>query len=330
MTESPFQKAYEFEERYGIERLKITIEKAETAYKTYQPETIGLCKNILESICKAIIEEKDETYSDKENSQTLVGKTLGLLNINSQISGGLCNIIGGCSQIAKGIGEERNNKCITGHGATNKKPLPTKSDINICVSVVLHIIDIIYTVIMDEKIDISTTKIKFEKIDEVPSNHYRNQFIDNFSEIDYDSENGVLFLNGAELRPSEILYTFDRTSYKEMYDKAFGSQTWEELYLDDFQDMISEEFSNLCEHFVPGHYGYEPPIINICDYNLKDDCIECSGNIETTVTIGLSNDGEDFSYCSNFIARFSYSADELNLFQEHNLEELILEKTDWL
>ena len=47
MSESPFQKAYEFEERYGIYRLKITIQKAENAYKTYQPETIGLCKNIL-------------------------------------------------------------------------------------------------------------------------------------------------------------------------------------------------------------------------------------------------------------------------------------------
>ncbi len=330
MSESPFQKAYEFEERYGIERLKITIEKAEMAYKTYQPETIGLCKNILESICKAILEEKAETYNDKENTQTLVGKALGLLDINSQISGGLCNIIGGCSQIAKGIGEIRNDKCITGHGATNKKPLPTKTDIEICVYTVLHIIDLIHAVVMNEKIDITKTKIKFEKFDEVPSNHYRNQFIDNFSEIDYDSENGILFVNGTELRPSEILYNFDRTSYKEIYDKAFGSQTWEEVYLDDFQNMISDEFSNLCEDFVPCHYGYEPPTVNICDYELKDDYIECNGSIETTVTIGASNDGEDFSYGSDFIARFSYSADELDLFQGHNLVELILEKTDWI
>ncbi len=330
MSESLFQKAYEFEERYGIYRLKITIQKAENAYKTYQPETIGLCKNILESICKIILEEKNEVYSDKENTQTLVGKTLNLLDLNTQISGGLCNIIGGCSQIAKGVGEERNDKCITGHGATNKKSLPTKSDIDICVSAVLHIIDIIHTIVMGEQIDITSTKIKFEKIDEVHSNHYRNQFIDNFSEIDYDSENGILFINGAELRPSEILYTFDRTSYKEIYDKAFGSQTWEELYLDDFQNMISEEFSNVCEDFVPGHYGYEPPIINICDYELKDDFIECRGSIETTVTIGASNDGEEFDYYSNFIAHFSYFEDELDLFQEHNLIGLILEKTDWL
>lgn len=77
-----------------------------------------------------------------------------------------CNIIGGCSQIAKGIGEERNDKCITGHGATNKKSLPTKSDIDICVSAVLHIIDIIHTIVMGEQIDITSTKIKFEKIGE--------------------------------------------------------------------------------------------------------------------------------------------------------------------
>ena len=220
MIASPFQKAYEFEERYGIERLKITIQKAETAYKTYEPETIGLCKNILESICKAILEEKDEIYSDKENTQALVGKTLGLLDINSQISGGLCNIVGGCSQIAKGIGEMRNDKCITGHGATNKKPLPTKTDIEICVYTVLHIIDVIYSVVTKEEIDITKTQIGFEKIDEIPKYNYVNQYIDNNVNVEY--ENGTLFINGAEFRPSEILYNLDRVTYDAIHKECLS------------------------------------------------------------------------------------------------------------
>ena len=46
MTESPFQKAYEFEERYGIDRLKITIQKAETAYKTFVQDVLNVERNL--------------------------------------------------------------------------------------------------------------------------------------------------------------------------------------------------------------------------------------------------------------------------------------------
>lgn len=303
MSESPFQKAYEFEERYGIDRLKITIEKAETAYKTYQPETIGLCKNILESICKAIIEEKGETYSDKEKSQTLVGKTLGLLNINLQISGGLCNIIGGCSQIAKGIGEERNDKCITGHGATNKKALPTKSDIDICVSAVLHIIDIIHTVIIGEQIDITTTKIKFEKIDEIPKYNYINQYVDNNVNIEY--EKGTLFIDGAEFRPSEILYNLDRVTYDAIQKECLNILKNDYNYY--LADQIEEAF--LSEPLENSHMVEDSCFANIHEINFNDNNLiianglinweeyEPDSRIEDLVKVDCS---------AEFIATFNY------------------------
>lgn len=306
MSESPFQKAYEFEERYGIDRLKITIEKAETAYKTYQPETIGLCKNILESICKAIIEEKGETYSDKENSQTLVGKTLGLLNINSQISGGLCNIIGGCSQIAKGIGEERNDKCITGHGATNKKALPTKSDIDICVSAVLHIIDIIHTVIIGEQIDITTTKIKFEKIDEIPKYNYINQYIDNNVEVSY--EEGSIFINGQEIRPSKILYNFDRLTYDEINKQCFNNLNkstdyFEELILEYYQDTYIEEKPTIEEDSYSVSI-YEPIVF-------KNDLIYAKGSLSwEEIVYNEDTDSISKAHCTSwFEVYFSYEYD---------------------
>lgn len=323
MTESLFQKAYEFEERYGIDRLKLCIEKAEKAYSTYQPETIDFCKCVIESICKFVYESKGESLSKNPDFHKLVGDTLELLGFKKG------QVFGGIKSIALGICEIRNNKGIASHGHTDVCPLPTRLEIDLFVSICSNIIQIILSLLDNQEVDIIKTRLKFSKIDEFPGNHYRDQFIDKFSEIDYDSENGILFINGAELRPSEVLYTFDRMAYKEIFDKAFGSPAWEELYLDDFHNMISEEFSNLCKDFVPGNYGYEPPIINIYEYELKDNYIECNGDIETTVTIGASNDGEDFSYCSKFIARFSYSKDEPNLFQEHNLIKLILDKTNW-
>lgn len=264
MSESPFQKAYEFEKRYGIDRLKLCIEKAETAYKTYEPETIGYCKNILESICKTVLEEKNETYSDKENVQNLVGKTLGLFNINSQISGGLTNIIGGCSQIAKGIGEVRNDKCITGHGATDKKLLPTKADIDVCVSTALHIIDIIYTVLINDKIDIISTKLKFEKLDEIPKYNYVNQYIDNNVNIEY--ENGTLFINGAEFRPSEILYNLERVTYDAIHKECLSILSNDYNYY--FADQIVESFNS--EPPEDSHMVEDSSFANIYNIEIKE------------------------------------------------------------
>ena len=307
MIASPFQKAYEFEERYGIERLKITIQKAETAYKTYEPETIGLCKNILESICKAILEEKDEIYSDKENTQALVGKTLGLLDINSQISGGLCNIVGGCSQIAKGIGEMRNDKCITGHGATNKKPLPTKTDIEICVYTVLHIIDVIYSVVTKEEIDITKTQIGFEKIDEIPKYNYVNQYIDNNVNVEY--ENGTLFIDGAEFRPSEILYNLDRVTYDAIHKECLSILSNDYNYY--LADQIVESFTS--EPLEDSHMIENTCFANIHNIEIKElneiitkGCIhweeyEPDPSIEDLVKVDCS---------AEFLATFNYEYNE--------------------
>lgn len=306
MIESPFQKAYDFEEKYGIDRLKITIQKAENAYKTYQPETIGLCKNILESICKTILEEKNETYNDKENAQALVGKTLNLFSINSQISGGFCNIIGGCSQIAKGIGEIRNEKCITGHGATNKKPLPTKTDIDICVSTVLHIIDIIHAVVMNNEIDILSTKIKYEKIDEISQYNYANQYIDNNVNIEY--ENGILFIDGTEFRPSKILYNLERLTYDAVNKECFNNLNMnkdylEELVLEYYQDRFIDDNPAIIEdsYFVS---IFEPIIF-------QNDLIYAKGSISwEEIEYDEDSDLTSNAHCTSwFEVKFSYEFD---------------------
>ena len=62
MSESPFQKAYEFEQKYDIDRLKLCIQNAEKAYKTLAPETIDYCKCIIESVAKQIIADNNIKY----------------------------------------------------------------------------------------------------------------------------------------------------------------------------------------------------------------------------------------------------------------------------
>ena len=333
MTESPFQKAYEFEERYGIDRLKITIQKAETAYKTYQPETIGYCKNIIESICYAILDTLDIEYKSNEDLKKLVGKTLKNLNVtcyNGKINAGICDIIDNLSTCVDGIGEIRNSKCITGHGGTDKKPLPTELEIDICVSTFNNILNIILLILKKEEINILKTKIKYSKIEEDQQYQFRNKYIDLYADIDYDDEEGILFINGKELRPSEILYNFDRTGYKEKFEEAFDGPIWDSENLENLQEMILERFEDECESFVPGHYGYTPPIVWFYSPKVESQYITGQGTIETIVTLGASKHGESFKYSSEFNVKFSYNYDkETNTF-DYELLELHLDTRDWL
>ena len=118
--------------------------------------------------------------------------------------------------------------------------LPTKADIDVCVSTALHIIDIIYTVLINDKIDIISTKLKFEKLDEIPKYNYVNQYIDNNVNIDY--ENGTLFIDGAEFRPSEILYNLERVTYDALHKECLSILSNDYNYY--FADQIVESFTS--------------------------------------------------------------------------------------
>jgi hypothetical protein len=63
MMLEPFSLAYDFAKRFRSVRLLMIIQKAEHAYQSKAPDTIGHCKNVLECICKEILNEKGETVN---------------------------------------------------------------------------------------------------------------------------------------------------------------------------------------------------------------------------------------------------------------------------
>ncbi|MBQ4645842.1 MAG: hypothetical protein IJB79_00685 [Candidatus Gastranaerophilales bacterium] len=225
MSASPFQKAYEFEEKYGIDRLKLCIQNAEIAYKTFAPETIDYCKCIIESVAKQIIADNNIEYDKEWTLAQLTKKSIDCLNFENQhIRKALTNIIETYSTV-------RNQQGIAAHGHIENGTIPTETDVRIFASAFFHYIEIISALLDKSKINTNYTNIKFEKIDEVPEYNYANKYIDNNVRVSY--EDGSIFINGQEIRPSSILYNFDRLAYGEMNNECFDNLNKSRDYLEE-------------------------------------------------------------------------------------------------
>lgn len=258
MTESPFQKAYEFEKRYGIDRLKLCIEKAEIAYKTYEPETIDYCKCIIESVAKQIIADNNIKYDKEWTLAQLTKKSIDCLNCENQhIRKALTNIINTYSTV-------RNQQGIAAHGHIESGTIPTKTDVRIFASTFFHYMEIIFALLDKSEINTNYTNIKFEKIDEIPKYNYVNQYIDNNVNVDY--ENGTLFIDGAEFRPSEILYNLERVTYDALHKECLSILSNDYNYY--FADQIVESFTS--ELSEDSHMVEDSCFANIHNIEIKE------------------------------------------------------------
>ena len=64
MIISPLEHAHDFQKVFGLTRLATTIDKAEAALGTLEPETIDYCKCVIEIICKHILSERGISFDD--------------------------------------------------------------------------------------------------------------------------------------------------------------------------------------------------------------------------------------------------------------------------
>lgn len=336
MANDPFLSAYAFEKLFHLPRLRLTIEKAEAAYKTLEPETIDWCKSIIESMCKQVLREKDPDYNDDEKTELpkLIKAALEKAGIgNDQIRGGITSLVNAIAQI-------RNDQTVAGHGLMGSKPLVSRTEIQLFVSTFEHLTRIFLILIQRNEPDIRHTSIAFDELERQLELGDFNSELDTSVEVEYDQEEGVLFIEGKELRPSEILYHFDRETYAVKIQFAQQENLRaEEEEAEQLQEQARSEIEHqLCEggvfdNFSPGHYGYDIPEIWIDDIKVdrNEDIATASGTISTSVRLGDSSDedGFDIEYSSGFAAIFAIQNDEDDDTFDLELQELVLEKTDW-
>lgn len=330
MANDPFQSAYAFEKRFRLPRLHLTIEKAEAAYKTLEPETIDWCKSIIESMCKQMLREKDSAFADDEKTELpkLIKAAMDRAGIdNDQIRGGI-------SSLANAIVQIRNDQTVAGHGLMGKKPLIGKTEIQLFISTFEHLTRIFLILLQREEPDIHHTTMAFNELETLLELEDFNRQMDASVSVDRDQEEGVLFIGGKEIRPSEILYSFDRKTYVEKIHAA-QQDAAEDLH----EQAISKIDTYLCEEgvfdgFSPGHYGYDLDEIYIDSIKLNrlGGTAAVTGSIYATVRLRSSSDedGCDINYSSNFTADFIMYSDKEGSTTELKLESLDLEKTDWI
>ena len=68
-------------------------------------------------------------------------------------------------------------------------------------------------------IDLALTKLRFDLIEQRLELASFNEVLDVSTSITYDQEEGRIYIKGKEVRPSEMLFIFDRNSYSEELKK---------------------------------------------------------------------------------------------------------------
>lgn len=101
--------------------------------KGSDPEgAITAARTLLEAVCKHILEDKAEPYSDKSDLKTLYNQTAKLLNLSpSQHAEDVFRqILGGCHSVVEGLGSLRNRLSDAhGRGRSGVKPLPRHAEL---------------------------------------------------------------------------------------------------------------------------------------------------------------------------------------------------------
>lgn len=222
MIISPLEHAHDFQKVFGLSRLETTIGKAEAALETLEPESIDYCKCVIEIICKHILSERGEPYEDLKLPK-LVKQALASCGFeNDGIAGNLSGIVGALAEI-------RNRTGIAGHGQHDSQELPSQTDIRIFVSIFESVISLLWHAFNKFNIDLTLTKLRFDMIEQRLELATFNESLDLTTSIAYDQDEGRIYINGKEVRPSELLFIFDRNSYSEELKKFRISEIGSEV-----------------------------------------------------------------------------------------------------
>lgn len=114
--------AKELEVKFSSEYMSSQIELMVKMEKDNPTEAIGKAKELIESCCKTILEDRKESFSKTDNCQQLVDKTMKLLRVmpndisdSIPAAQSMKKVLGNLKSIAQGIAELR-NVYGSGHG----------------------------------------------------------------------------------------------------------------------------------------------------------------------------------------------------------------------
>lgn len=188
-----------------------------------------------------------------------------------------------------------------------------------------NIISIITTLLNDQEIDIQKTTMDFYVLEEKLKLELANSYIDKNIGIIYDQDEGLLLVNGKELKPSEILYRYDRVGYNNKISE-FHEQLDKTNLITKIRngDGLNQDLEAVILDYLPVEFEKINIVNAICDVaevyieNIKTEkdyltvngkiyvafndlehgsaIKECGGNFKANVTYQYNAYNDDFSF----------------------------------
>ena len=190
--------------------LRGAIGRVEKALAEDSDTVIDAAKCLVEALCKTVLLELGVTPEKNINIQPLLKLTCNKLGL-SEADGGECvrNMVSGMATAIQGIGELRNQHGPMGHGKDAyhcgaedwQRTMAVKTAEAICV--LIH-----------------ESYRKLPAMDEHSRRPYRpdldvHDVMDRQAEVEVNEETGEIAINGVVVRPSQILWDYDRIGYIE-------------------------------------------------------------------------------------------------------------------
>lgn len=208
--------------------LQELINTVEVELKNNSDKAIDAAKCLIEAVCKTILKERGVEYSSDSKVPGLVKMTLKHLGIEkNSTNDSVRDIATGFDTAVNGIANIRNNYGPLAHGrdAYHQKVRDTLRH-TMVRSVEMVAIQLIELHVASET-NWEYTRLPFEEHSSI------NYAIDKSAIVDVNVEESLIEINGAEYRPSQILYEVDRRAYVEARQEV-------EAFFDESENMLDK------------------------------------------------------------------------------------------
>jgi hypothetical protein len=208
--------------------LKASIAHVEKAMGEKSDSAIDAAKCLIEALCKTILSERGVKPEPNPKLHALLKQTCTLLGL-SEAEGGeyVRNMVSGMTTAIQALGDFRNHFGPLGHGRDAyhagaedwQRTIAVRTAEAICV--LIH-----------------ESYRRLPALDEYSRRPYRQELqvhesMDRLAEVTVDEETHEIVINGVTVRPSEILWDYDRIAYIEQKraaeDAVAGPPSFDDL-----------------------------------------------------------------------------------------------------
>jgi hypothetical protein len=189
-----------------------TLVRIETYRDSDGALVLESCKSLIESICRTILEDLEETPSATESLQSLVSKTCEKMGCLSNTK----DLVRSFVTVAQRLGEFRNDFAVVGHGASvyqleERRSKITKVSTYFMISTVEQLAVFLIAVYQEEYPLQKQAKIRHE--DNPDFNAKFDELVEPINIGDY-----------GPYSPSELLFNIDIDAYKTELSKSIDEQ----------------------------------------------------------------------------------------------------------